>query len=320
MRRADTCTVEVDGLTKVFSRPGSKGEGKVVALAGVHFRATPGEIVALVGPNGAGKTTILKSIAGLVRPSRGSVTVTTDGTPIKRVEPYVSLLLEGTHTMYGRLTVRENLAFFGGLEGGSRRRLTDACDRVITALQLDEKADVPAQQLSRGMRQKLSLACVLVRDTPVLLLDEPTLGLDAETQRDLERRIVHLASEGCTIIICSHDFRLVEAIASRVVVLKNGSIVSEGDPRRLRSLPDAPRYEIVVQSLADGSLDDIDLPGVRLIATHGDDLHFELQAGPEHDLWSVMAKMACQPVRLISVRMVGYDLSSSLQVLLNGEA
>jgi len=143
------------------------------------------EVVGLLGPNGAGKTTTIKCLAGLIKPTSGEIYL--DGIDAlrdqKRALGRVAAVLEGNRNIYWRLTPRENLEFFGGLQGLPLRRVRSYIDEheLLELFDLKGKVNTPARKLSRGMQQKLAVACALVKQTEVLLLDEPTLGLDVET-------------------------------------------------------------------------------------------------------------------------------------------
>ena len=218
--------VSVSGLTKLYT-----GEtGGVTAVDDVSFDIQSGQIVGLLGPNGAGKTTIVKTILGLITPTSGTVSIY--GVPVhecrSRAYNYVSAVLEGARNVYWRLSVRENLAFFAGLHGIDPRTRADRHEAIIDTLGLTGKADEPVKNLSRGMKQKVALGSTLARETPVLFLDEPMLGLDVETSRDLQTELQRLAQEeDKTIVITSHDMDTIESVCDRVIVLSDGDIVAD---------------------------------------------------------------------------------------------
>ena len=218
--------VSVTDLTKTYA-----GEtGSVTAVNAVSFTVEAGQIVGLLGPNGAGKTTTVKTLLGLVTPTSGRVSI--HGVPVQearsRAYNYVSGVLEGARNVYWRLSVRENLAFFAGLHGIDPRSRVDRHEAIIDTLGLAGKADEPVKNLSRGMKQKVALGCALARETPVLFLDEPLLGLDVETSRDLRTELRRLAREADkTIVITSHDMAVVEDVCDRVVVLSDGDVVAD---------------------------------------------------------------------------------------------
>lgn len=215
--------ISVRGLKKTFG-----SEPTTVAVDGVSFDISEGSVVGLLGPNGAGKTTTIKMLLGLIEPSGGTVTV--DGidvtkTPLAMYQS-VSAMLEGARNIYWRLTVRENVRFFARL--GDRPVDTGRIDQLIAQVGLDAKADEPVNNLSRGMKQKASLACTLVQETPIICLDEPTLGLDVESSVELRQELRRLGTrDGRTVLVSSHDMRVIEAICDRVIILNEGSVVAD---------------------------------------------------------------------------------------------
>jgi ABC-2 type transport system ATP-binding protein len=235
----------VDDLTKTFF---SRRRGPVTAVETAAFDFGEREIVGLLGANGAGKTTTIKCICGLVRPTSGSVTI--DGVSVadrpRAAAKRVAAVLEGNRNLYWRLNVRENIELFAGLQGISRRTGARYRDEMLERFGLTDKSTTPARMLSRGMQQKLSLACALARRTPVLLLDEPTLGLDVEISRELRSYIGELAQEDHTILLSSHDMKVVQDVCDRVVVLVDGRVVANDTVRNLLELFSAQAYRFVV--------------------------------------------------------------------------
>jgi len=239
----DDPAVSVSELTKTYATE----SGHVTAVDGVSFDVEAGEVVGLLGPNGAGKTTTVKTVLGLVAPTSGAVSI--HGVPVSEARShsynYVSAVLEGARNVYWRLSVRENLAFFAGLHGIDPRERTDRHEAIIDTLGLAEHANEPARNLSRGQKQKVALACTLARETPVLFLDEPMLGLDVETTRDLQTEIRRLArEEDRTIVLTSHDMDVVEAVCDRVVVLSDGRVVADDSVDNLLDVFQSQSYRV----------------------------------------------------------------------------
>lgn len=216
----------VKGLRKTFD----DGEGAVTAVDGVSFTVESGSIVGLLGPNGAGKTTLVKSILGTVVPDAGVVRLFgTDVTSGRRAAyADVDAMLEGARNDYWRLTVRENLRYFATVGGVDPDSVAARHDRLLDRLGLAAKADTPVRDLSRGMKQKVSLASVLAGGARLVFLDEPTLGLDVESARTLRRELRRLAEEeGLTVVLSSHDMDTVEAVCDRVIVVSDGRVVAD---------------------------------------------------------------------------------------------
>jgi ABC-2 type transport system ATP-binding protein len=251
VRGDDVPAIEVDGLSKVY--PGRRGTA-VAAVDDVTFSVRRGEVVGLLGANGAGKTTIIKCLSALVRPTAGSARVAGIDTARRPRQAlrHVASVLEGNRNIYWRLTPRENLRFFAGLHGLSPRRARPLADELLERFDLVEKRDRQARTLSRGMQQKLALACALVKETDVLLLDEPTLGLDVETTYELRDYLRRLAAEGGrTLVVSSHDLHLVQAVCERVVVIHRGRLVTDDSVANLLGLLRATGYRLVVGGVVD---------------------------------------------------------------------
>ncbi len=235
--------LEVQALHKTYpTKP------PVEAVKGVSFVVPEGQIVALLGPNGAGKTTTLKCILNLVRPSGGQVRVYgRDHNDLPHLYRHVAAVLEGNRNIFWRLTPRQNLEIFAAYAGVPPRQARQAIDRWMAFFGLE---DLPREtrNLSRGQQQKVALAAALVKETPLLALDEPTLGLDVEAKRELVNLIRRLArDEGKTILLTSHQMDVVEALADRVIIIQDGRIIVEDSPEGLRRLFDIQAYRITVQ-------------------------------------------------------------------------
>jgi ABC-2 type transport system ATP-binding protein len=229
--RSREAAVAVEGLSKRFG-----GEDGVTAVDDVSFDIEAGSVVGLLGPNGAGKTTLIKSILGMVLPDEGTVRI---GGHDVYEEPraayaHVDAMLEGARNDYWRLTVRENLRYFATIGGVDPDSVADRHERLLDRLGLTEKADVAVRKLSRGMKQKVSLASVLAGGAEVVFLDEPTLGLDVESSRTLQRELRRLAEqEGLTVVLSSHDMDVVETVCDRVLIMSGGRVIADDTVEQL---------------------------------------------------------------------------------------
>ena len=236
-RRDGEVAVAVEGVTKRFG----SGAGAVTAVDGVSLEVERGSIVGLLGPNGAGKTTLIKSVLGMVLPDEGTVRLL--GTDVhadpRTAHARVDAMLEGARNDYWRLTVRENLRYFATVSGVDPDSVADRHERLLERLELAEWADTPVRKLSRGMKQKVSLASVLAGGADVVFLDEPTLGLDVESSRTLQGELRRLAEEeGLTVLISSHDMGVIETVCDRVLVMSEGE--SSPTTRSMRSCGGPP--------------------------------------------------------------------------------
>jgi ABC-2 type transport system ATP-binding protein len=205
-----------------------KSYGRVEAVRDVSFRVNSGEIVGLLGPNGAGKTTIMKILTGYHYPTSGTATVngmdvTEQALEVKRCLGY----LPENAPLYGDLTVREYLDFVADarLLSGQRRR--DAFDRTLAVCGLDAQVDRPIDQLSKGFKQRVGLAQAIIHEPAILILDEPTTGLDPNQIQDI-RRLIRALGEDKTVILSTHILQEVEAVCNRVLILHEGRIAAAG--------------------------------------------------------------------------------------------
>jgi ABC-2 type transport system ATP-binding protein len=200
-----------------------KRYGELQALTGVHLQAAAGEIVAIVGPNGAGKTTLLSIIAGLQRPSAGSV----------NLGPRQVGWAPQQQAVYSRLSVTENLELFARLEGVADP--ADAVEGMLEQTGLRSRADELVGRLSGGNRQRVNVALALIAGPPVLALDEPSAALDPGQRERLWEFIAGLARGGTTVLFSTHNIGEVERWATRVVVLAGGTVLLDGTPASLRA-------------------------------------------------------------------------------------
>jgi ABC-2 type transport system ATP-binding protein len=225
--------LQVQGLHKTYRI----GKSCAPALQGVSFTVHTGEIVALLGSNGAGKTTCVKCILGLVLPDSGQITVC-GYDPIRQPRlalPHIGAVLEGNRNIYWQLSAWENLLFFAGVAGVPPAQARRRAGELLERLGLAHRAHELVGGFSRGMQQKVALAVALIREPRLLLLDEPTLGLDVEAARDLRHALRALADSGRGILLCTHQMELVEQLADRVLILHKGTLAREGSPDELRA-------------------------------------------------------------------------------------
>ena len=219
--------IEVQGLTKLY--------GEFVAVSDLDFSVAPGEILGLVGPNGAGKTTTLRCLVGILRPSGGSVSIEGHDMMADPVEAKRRLAwLPDEPHLFDYLTVREHLGLTARLY-----QVADAEARgtaLLEELELAEKADVLPGELSRGMKQKLAIACGLLHEPHALFFDEPLTGLDPLGIRRMKATIVERARRGAAIVVSSHLLHLVEEIAGRVLILQGGRRAALGTLEQIRAL------------------------------------------------------------------------------------
>ncbi|WP_435552839.1 ATP-binding cassette domain-containing protein [Natrinema sp. CGMCC1.2065] len=310
--------VSVDGLSKRFGA----GETAVTAVDDVSVDIETGSIVGLLGPNGAGKTTLIKSILGMVVPDAGSVRIRGIDLRERPRAAYsaVDAMLEGARNDYWRLTVRENLRYFATISGVDPNSVRDRHDRLLAQLDLEAKADVPVRDLSRGMKQKVSLASVLAGGAEVVFLDEPTLGLDIESSRMLQRELRRLAAEeDLTVVLSSHDMDVVETVCDRVLIMSDGAIIADDTVDAL--LSDTDRHCVRITSA------DIDAALVSQLRRRFDAIEAErrdaghrIEVVTDSDgLYVLLARLRDAGVTLERVRTVEPDLEDVFVELTSGD-
>src|ERR1700680_2823450 len=225
--------IEAQKLGKVF--PGTKKRDKVLAVDYVSFRCEPGQIYGLLGANGAGKTTTLRILATILRPNSGTAVVA--GYDVNRepakVRAHVGFLSTAT-ALYGRLTAQEMVEYFGRLYGLDEDRLHREMDQIFATLEMNDFRDRPCEKLSTGMKQKVSIARTLIHDPPVMIFDEPTVGLDVMTARTIVTFIRHCRERGKTVIFSTHVMSEVEKLCDRIGIIHTGRILAEGNLAELR--------------------------------------------------------------------------------------
>jgi ABC-2 type transport system ATP-binding protein len=323
-READVSTsappaIEVSGLTKVYG----SGDEAVTAVDGIDLSVEPGSVVGILGPNGAGKTTAIKSLLGLIEPTSGEVKVA--GVDVRedprQVYRAVGAMLEGARNVYWRLTVRENLRFFAALGGQDPDALADRHARLLNQLNLAEKADVPVNELSRGMKQKVSLACTLARQTQIAFLDEPTLGLDVESSIELRRELRRLARErDMTVVLSSHDLDVIEALCDRVLILSEGRVIADDDVESLIDVFRTQAYELTVEELPEGVRDRLATRyGLADVETVGDRVSFEVNVDGAAAFYDLIEELRASGVRLTRVNSIEPDLEDVFIQLTNSD-
>lgn len=218
---------------------------KVDVLRDISFSINKGEVVGLLGSNGAGKTTLIKILCNLIEADEGEIFI--HGTPLihsnKKAIKYVSSVLEGNRNLYWRLTVKENVEYFLGIRGVGRKKIENKLLPLLRRFNLYEKKDELVKNLSRGMQQKVAIIVALMLDTEVLILDEPTLGLDVQSNIEIIDFLLEIAkSESKTILISSHDMKLIEKLCSRVLIINDGEIVTDESVNVLLRLFDVKSY------------------------------------------------------------------------------
>jgi ABC-2 type transport system ATP-binding protein len=231
--------------------------GTLPALGGVDLAVAAGEIVALLGPNGAGKSTLLRCASGQLRPDHGRVLLAGQDPRRRQARRGLGLMPQQL-ALFDRLTARENLQVLAGLLGVPRRQRTGRVAEALARARLVERADQPVRMLSGGMQRRLNLAASLLHQPRLLLLDEPTAGVDAPSLDHIETVLRAECDNGTGILLVTHDLDLVERLSHRAVLMVAGRVALEGAPAALVSdefaklldvsltLPAEPRENLIV--------------------------------------------------------------------------
>ncbi|OHE81707.1 MAG: ABC transporter ATP-binding protein [Verrucomicrobia bacterium RIFCSPLOWO2_12_FULL_64_8] len=225
--------IEARHLTKVFQ---DKKRGEIRAVDDVTFTCRPGQIYGLLGANGAGKTTTLRMLATLLRPTSGGATVA--GHEVtqepQKVRAQVGFLAAST-ALYGRLTARETIAYFGRLNGLTAGAIAERTKQLADELELHEFLDRRVDKYSTGMKQRTSIARTLVHDPPVLIFDEPTVGLDVMAARTIVRFVRDCRDRDRTVIYSTHIMSEVGKLCDVVGIIHRGRLLAEGSLEQLRA-------------------------------------------------------------------------------------
>ena len=228
--------LEVRSLNKRF--------GAVQAVNDISFMVDKGEFFGLLGPNGAGKTTIIRMITGVIDPDGGSVLV--EGADLKEsffeAKSKMGVIPE-VGNVYPDLSARENIDLVGRFYGLPKSLRDERSERLLADMGLKERADDLTRKFSKGMRQRVSIACAMVHEPPILILDEPTEGLDVMSRRLIVDKVKEMNRKGSTVILTTHNIEEANRLCQRVCIINQGSVVAIDSPENLRKT--AEKMQIV---------------------------------------------------------------------------
>jgi len=221
--------IQVKDLRKLY--------GDLVAVDGISFEVAPGEIYGLLGPNGAGKPAIISTLCGLLRPNSGRVMINgldiqAEPGPVKQILGVVPQ----EPAIYEELSARENLRFWGGLYGLSGRDLSQKIDKALDRVGLGDRAKEPSKRFSGGMKRRLNLAIGLVHEPKVLLLDEPTVGIDPQARINILDVVREAADNGTTVLYTTHYLEEAEQLCRRIGIVDKGKLLAEGTLDELQQI------------------------------------------------------------------------------------
>ena len=292
----DSTAIETLGLQKTYGR----GANALAAVKPTTLTVPWGQVIGLLGPNGAGKTTIIKMISGLITPTAGTVRLGGYDVARERAQAVcqIGAVLEGSRNVYWPLSAWENLMYFGQLKGLRAAEIKPRAERLLTELGLWERRHETVGSFSRGMQQKVAVSAALITDPPIILLDEPTIGLDVEAARTFKDWITHLArDEGKTIVLTTHQLEVAQELAERIAVIKEGEIIADLPTAELLARHAENRFEIRIT----GSLDGTVLPGGAQIEPDGDQTRVLLAGTDSKSVYAVLDRLRAAGAGLISV-------------------
>ena len=303
--------IQVKNLTKAYS--------DITAVNDISFEVRTGEILGILGPNGSGKTTTLKSILGLIEFDKGSIEVNGLSVSKSRNEilKNVGAILEGARNIYWHLTPMENLTYFAGIRGIPKKSITDRAQYLLESLKLTDVANKEIRQFSAGMKQKCALACAFIHDPSILLLDEPTLGLDVEITRTIMDWLVEVVEkEGKTILITSHNMDFVESICKRILIIRKGEIISHETVKSLKEKFARKHFLIDLQDKPHEALVD-SVSSLGTTSTSGNSLKVELET-LDH-LLPLLTALDESGIKMLNFKSVENDLEDIfLEVIREG--
>ncbi|MDP6453670.1 MAG: ABC transporter ATP-binding protein [SAR202 cluster bacterium] len=308
--------IQLNDLTKVFGR----GKKSAIAADRVSMQVRPGEVLGFLGHNGAGKTTTIKMICGLITPTSGGIKV--NGYDARRQKKHamrqIGAVLEGTRNVYWRLSAWQNLMYFGRLKGVPNRQIGLAAQRLLGTLDLWDRRHEKIRNFSRGMQQKVAIASALVSDPPVILLDEPTLGLDVEAARTVKNVVRRLArEENKAVLLTTHQLDIAEELCDRIAIMRQGRLVTDKPTDELLSMfSDSQDYVIKLAGQTPSQISPI--PSLTL-SVDDQDTSLRGQFSSQEKLLATLAQTHRAGFELLSVARVTPDLEDVFIELNNSD-
>jgi len=309
--------LELRGLTKRYG----KGAEAVTAVDQISLTVPYGQVFGLLGPNGAGKTTTIKMTTGLVTPTEGTALV--GGYDVGRhrgdAVRQIGAVLEGSRNVYWSLSAWQNLLYFGRLKGLRGAQIRPRAEQLLSELGLWERRHQAVGGFSRGMQQKVAIAAALISDPPIVLLDEPTIGLDVEAARTVRQWVVRLArDEGKTVVLTTHQLAMAEELCDRVAVMRDGRVVADLPTRELLDRYVEDRYAVQVAASEATPLDQL-LPVGASVARVDGNTTIELSSADQQPLHTLLTGLHERNVPLISVTRVQPSLDEVFVKLVRGD-
>ncbi|MFA6940266.1 MAG: ABC transporter ATP-binding protein [Clostridiaceae bacterium] len=321
--------ITVEGLKKNYKINVKKGIFKREqqineAVKGIDMQIKPGEIVGLLGLNGAGKTTTIKMLSTLIEPDGGKGDI--DGMDLIKnafeIKKIINMIAGGERMIYWRLTAKENLEYFGKLYNLPKKLLKNRIDELLSFVGLTEKMNVPVEQYSKGMKQRLQIARGLINDPKYIFMDEPTLGLDAPIAREVRKYTKKLAREnGKGILLTSHYMNEIEELCDYVYIIDKGRKVMEGSPRDVISIAakNTNKYIIRLESFSDklkNNLDDFIKSVSSEYKIDNFDNAYDIEISSNKDIQSELITLLSANAKVLSFKVQEPNLEDAIIKLL----
>ncbi|MCI0713031.1 MAG: ABC transporter ATP-binding protein [Chloroflexi bacterium] len=299
-------SIELHNISKIYRK---RGKPPVEAVKNIDLTVGTGQVIGFLGPNGAGKTTTIKMMCGLVIPSSGHILLNGINSHTQRGKAMreIGAVLEGTRNIYWRLTAWQNLMYFGRLKGMDGNELRSNAERLLTELDLWERRHDATREFSRGMQQKVAIACALVADPPIVLLDEPTLGLDVQAARTVKDWVKKLGREqGKTVILTTHHLAMAQEVCDRVVIMRKGQIIADHQIQELLNIFREDYYRIKVHGHLNGH-EPPALAALKASQENGDTL-FSGSIDSQQTLYRILDDIRESQLPLLGVERIEPDL------------
>lgn len=242
--------ITIDNVTKIYT----KGKKHITALKDINLSIPTGSVVGFLGSNGAGKTTLIKILCNLITPTYGTVLI--DGESVQRnpslPQKKIGVVLEGARNLYNFLSIEDNLKYFSLLNSMEEQEFISTKERLLSLFQLDDKRKSIVNELSRGMQQKVAIMIAILKNPEILVLDEPTLGLDIISQINMKQFLLDVVkNRGTTLIISTHDAALVNDVCEKIAIFHEGMLREYNTLDALKQATAYNGYRLSVQKSED---------------------------------------------------------------------
>jgi len=299
--------LEVENLKKFFY-----SKKMIKAVDGISFTINKGEIFGLLGPNGAGKTTTIKMICGLIIPTEGKIML--NRFAFESNHRYflenIGAVLEGARNVYWRLSIWENIMLFASRNKVKSRDARERASILLKLLQLDDRKNSLVGQLSRGMQQKVALACALIKNPSLLLLDEPTLGLDIMSAEIIKSIMKKLKEDGTSILLTTHDMQLAEQMSDRVAIIDCGKIIIDNSVASLKDSFSTQKYRFIVEGDNKEKL----FQEINIQPNKDNILYVDIK--DNDDLYNIIEKMRSNSIKILDIRKEEIELKEIFKKLI----